>query len=170
MDNNRNSQLRLAGIHEAGHVVMRHHHGLITPTVVIWPDGTGMTAPDGGIIESLEVRLDVALGGQIAESQAGGPDVTPTRELVDALIGDIEFGVDAEDLWGDYYQAVVTARGQRPHWTKADVTAALSASHERGRGALRERWTVVGRLADALVASVGVGLDQGEIEAIFEQE
>lgn len=164
MDPTDSSDLRIAAIHEAGHVVMRHHHGLDTLAVVIYSDGTGSTGPGGGTIDSVETQLDVTLGGPIAEGLAGGPDATPTPESLREIVSDIEFG---EPSYDDHYDAVVIARNRRRHWNEEQIFVALSESHERCLRVLRERWPALTQLADALVASPDIGLDQEEIESIL---
>ncbi len=65
---NQPDDLVRAAIPEAGHVIIRHHHGLLTPSLMIQADGTGVTFAGESVIDELQVRLDVSLAGYAAKT------------------------------------------------------------------------------------------------------
>lgn len=152
-----------AAFHEAGHVIVRHHHGLRTPSVMIRPDGTGVTFSGEGLVDDLGIRLDVNLAGYAAEGLFDQETLFPLVErFIAALRRFIERGSPAAD---DYGACVEMAMVERPDWTDREILDAMQDSNTRVTTVLEQRWDGARRLANELLAAPSLSLAEHEILA-----
>lgn len=158
------ANLARAAYHEAGHVIIRHHHGLRTPSVMIRPDGTGVTFAGGGIVNDLDIRLDVCLAGYAAESVSYKDTLFPlVKRFITALRRLVD--KDPDSAWDDYVACVEMAVAEHPHWDDEEILQEMLDSHARVTGVLKHRWNDAQRLATALLAAPDLHLTEHEILA-----
>ena len=151
-----------AAYHEAGHVIIRHHHGLRTPSVMIRPDGTGVTFAGGGIVDDIDIRLDVSLAGYAAESLFDKATLFPlVKEFITALRRLL--ARDSNSAWDDYVACVEMVVAEHPNWKDEEILQAMLDSHARVTGVLQHRWAGAQSLANGLLVAPGLKLSEHEI-------
>lgn len=164
------NQIEICAHHESGHVVMRLHHGLTTPMVVVFPDGSGIVAPTGMLIHDLSIQLDITLGGAIAE-EIFLNEVEPYDEhrFVDLLWSYGNLGLH-DDFFGDYEQAVKILKDRYPEWSDYQIYEAFQASYAKCLEVLSSRWQLVQSLAAEIQSATDMTLHWSQIAKIAEGE
>lgn len=154
--NHPHEERALAAYHEAGHVVVRHEHGLVTPSFYIRPDGSGYTFPGGQPILDLTIHLNIAMAGLAAEGRFTGHQLLPTDIEIEEAWGEGEFYWGDEDIGG----ATRLIRQRAPAATLSQVIKVIRRSCEHARTILDRRWQHVEQLAKAAIESEdGVVID-----------
>lgn len=159
-------EIKLAAFHEAGHVVMRHHYALSTPAFFVHEDGTGYTAPSFRLIMELDVQIDITLAGQIAEDLLQMRTQAPTLENICDSIDTLACDELSDDWFGDLEDAIHILQLRHPRMSPETVLDTIKKSYERCALTLKQKWTIVKKLATEALASPNGAVYEEAIERI----